>query len=577
MGFNSSRGGSAGSSGGTSPALPVAFQGSIPVFASINDLPTGASNGDQAFVISDLFEFDGTSWVLRVNGNNSILITDIDASQNAIDTDLGPAPTTDEVRRFHVLNSDNGLTFSSPSPINVVDAPYEEGDIIEAWTVTTRQPVNVTTTQPDNAPNTVRWIIEPGVIELERSSNGGLFNAITGGGFQGGNNTGCRWYNDEFAASGNTNFQSAYDSEIGNNFTTVTNEFVEPLSGPNAGTLIPFNGVSWQQGSPGGGFSVDVLTGTADVPSWSVQRVTQLNRINNVSTAPQFPDYALYDIGRGSRFNIIELSGTISSGWRTTGGQINQPANGSSGTMSFPRAYFLSHVQITTFSDAGAGGLAYVVDVEGSSDGINFTPLGTVNGVHGTAAVLAIPRAEYTDFRFTWVSSDFGSGIRGQDINFGIDYRTVSAPSSPEDAAEFKVVNDTNEVSIINTPTGKRLLEPGRSLLMAASNGVFYPVESLSLPIPEINNRAENGYVDIGNIRMQWGRAVTDGTGQVFVDFPVSFSDVNFSFTANAGNGGTVSMMYLGETTSGLQVIARNENGNAVMTSFSWIAIGLRP
>ena len=132
----------------------------------------------------------------------------------------------------------------------------------------------------------------------------------------------------------------------------------------------------------------------------------------------------------------------------------------------------------------------------------------------------------------------------------------------------------------MNTPSGKALLAPGRSITMVALGGVFYPSETLDPPfeaLPTINDQASSGYVDIGNTRMQWGRAVTDGTGQVFVNFPVSFSSVNFSFTANAGNGAPVSMMYFGEATNGLQVIARNDNGGTVMTSFSWQAIGIKP
>ena len=553
----------------------------IPAYATQSDLPADAVVGDRAFVISDLFEFDGTSWILSQAASGSVVITDIDATTSAVDIDLGQTPTTtDEVRRFHILSSDNPVTFSSgPSTVMTKDEPFIAGDLVEAWTVLQREPVLANTTQPNGSPNTVRWIIESGVIELERGPTGGLFNAISGGGFQSGNNTGCRWYNDEFAPAGNSNFQQAYDGAIGDNFTSVTNEFVEPLSGPNAGTLIPFNGVSWQQGG-GGGFSVDVSLGTIDVPSWSVQRITQLNRVNTVSSFSQFPDYNLYDIGSGNRFDLISLSGDISNGWRVTGGQINQPAQGSNGTMTFPQPYLLSHIQVTTFTDSGAGGQPYVIDVEGSTNGVDFTALGTVNGVHGTPSTLPITRAEYTDFRFTWVSSGFGSGIRGRDINFGIDFRTVNNPLNPETGDEFSVVNDTSDPAIVNTPSGKALLAPGRSTAMVALDGVFYPSETLDPPfeaLPTINDQASSGYVDIGNTRMQWGREVTDGTGQVFVNFPVSFSGVNFSFTANAGNGASVSMMYFSETTNGLQVIARNDNGGTVMTNFSWQAIGIKP
>ena len=193
----------------------------IPVYATQSDLPADAVVGDRAFVISDLFEFDGTSWILSQAASGSVVITDIDATTSAVDIDLGQTPTTtDEVRRFHILSSDNPVTFSSgPSTVVTKDEPFIAGDLVEAWTVLQREPVLANTTQPNGSPNTVRWIIESGVIELERGPTGGLFNAITGGGFQSGNNTGCRWYNDEFAPAGNVNFQQAYDGAIGDNFT----------------------------------------------------------------------------------------------------------------------------------------------------------------------------------------------------------------------------------------------------------------------------------------------------------------------------------------------------------------------
>jgi len=60
-----------GSSAGGASSLPVGFQGSIPVFSSQADLPAGANPGDQAFVISDLFEFNGTTNMWELSQANS--------------------------------------------------------------------------------------------------------------------------------------------------------------------------------------------------------------------------------------------------------------------------------------------------------------------------------------------------------------------------------------------------------------------------------------------------------------------------------------------------------------------------
>lgn len=82
---------------------------------------------------------------------------------------------------------------------------------------------------------------------------------------------------------------------------------------------------------------------------------------------------------------------------------------------------------------------------------------------------------------------------------------------------------------------------------------------------------------DRGAFREMSGRALTDGTGAVTLTFPQPFADVQYSFVVTAANGSTVSMMYLNETTDSLQVIARDNNGAAVPTSFSWFAKGLKP
>ena len=575
--------GSLASSGGG--GLPP---GSIPVYPDVSSLPSGANPGDQAFVISDLFEFNGTTnmWELIERGSApAIEIIEIDASQNPVVTDLGLAPSDNSlVNRYHVLNDSNQIDFiSNSSPVSLVDAPFQEGDIIEAWSVLTRRPIVTNFTQPDGQPNTVRWIIEPGVIELTRGSNGGLFNAITGGGFQSGNNTGCRWYNDEFAPAGNTNFQQAYDGAIGDNFTVVTNEFVEPLSGPNAGSLIPFNGVGWQVGG-GGGFSVDVSSGTEDIPSWSVQRITQSNRVNKVSSFSIVRNFNFYPIGSGNRVSEINLEGTINTGWRAPGGQHNQAANGSSGVMRFQQPFLLSAVQIQTFGDIGAQ--PYQVDVEGEVNGA-FVSIGSVNGVHGTDSVLDFARTEYTAFRFTWVSSGLGQGVRGGNINFGIDFRTVVTPTNPIDADEFRLINNTNQEALVNTPTGPQLLDPGRSLLLMACDGVFHPGESLQSGVPEapvennivtVINPDGSGYQDVGDIRRQWGIYPGGDNGTQLLSVP--FADTNYvvSLTCDArtgaapGDNGARLACVENKTTNQFGI---ETNGTAI--AFSWIAIGLKP
>ena len=89
----------------------------------------------------------------------------------------------------------------------------------------------------------------------------------------------------------------------------------------------------------------------------------------------------------------------------------------------------------------------------------------------------------------------------------------------------------------------------------------------------EIDDQSASNYVDIGNMRIQWGSQAQNSAGVIF---PQAFGATP-SVTASAGNTDAY-IGVSGVSTTGFNWGAYNFNGafsNA--TLFTWIAIGLKP
>mgnify|MGYP000265311272 FL=1 len=91
-----------------------------------------------------------------------------------------------------------------------------------------------------------------------------------------------------------------------------------------------------------------------------------------------------------------------------------------------------------------------------------------------------------------------------------------------------------------------------------------------------VNDQISSGYFDIGNMRIQSGRATSSG-GNVTVAFPMPFKDTTYSLVGTAANGADVNVTYDTDTTTGATFRTQETSGAGTNTSFSWQAIGEKP
>jgi hypothetical protein len=98
-----------------------------------------------------------------------------------------------------------------------------------------------------------------------------------------------------------------------------------------------------------------------------------------------------------------------------------------------------------------------------------------------------------------------------------------------------------------------------------------------------INDQAASGYVDIGNMRIQWGRNTQDTTAERTVTLPVAFANTSYTVTLTSDNGATALAFAPrvgtvgGKTTTNFKARMSLIDGTASGINFSWQAIGLKP
>jgi hypothetical protein len=86
-------------------------------------------------------------------------------------------------------------------------------------------------------------------------------------------------------------------------------------------------------------------------------------------------------------------------------------------------------------------------------------------------------------------------------------------------------------------------------------------------------------YVDLGNIRFQWGTNVLPSTQQRTVRLPVPFADATYSVTANVVDQSTSDdrPISIGTRTTTTFQARPTVNASVSASPFNWIAIGLKP
>jgi len=96
-----------------------------------------------------------------------------------------------------------------------------------------------------------------------------------------------------------------------------------------------------------------------------------------------------------------------------------------------------------------------------------------------------------------------------------------------------------------------------------------------------IEDKADSNYMDIGNMRIQWGLCPQGATGIETVTLPAAFANSTYRVTATARFLGSdprfVSLPNTGRTNTTFRAQSVDGNGANSSASFEWMAIGLKP
>jgi hypothetical protein len=119
---------------------------------------------------------------------------------------------------------------------------------------------------------------------------------------------------------------------------------------------------------------------------------------------------------------------------------------------------------------------------------------------------------------------------------------------------------------------------------MRIDNPSFNPgglnkVESASFVTATTISNSNGSYIDIGDVRYQWGTTSTGGTGSRTLALPSAFLNAEYSFTANItgiNDSASRTVNIDTKTTSSINVRVTS-NGSGSGAAFNWIAIGLKP
>jgi hypothetical protein len=131
------------------------------------------------------------------------------------------------------------------------------------------------------------------------------------------------------------------------------------------------------------------------------------------------------------------------------------------------------------------------------------------------------------------------------------------------------------EIAAIPVGTDGQVLQANSAL----ANGMQWATLPAAIAI---NDQATDGYVDIGNMRIQWGIAGS-ASGLRTVTLPAPFRDTGYTVTANtdsaAGDPPLLNRLVMlgGKTTGSFKGRAVKGDNTDSNFAFQWQAIGLKP
>jgi hypothetical protein len=282
--------------------------------------------------------------------------------------------------------------------------------------------------------------------------------------------------------------------------------------------------------------------------------------------------------------------------WKSGGG-------GSGGSVSVTKASIglgnvTNDAQVKRSEMGVAGGVA-TLDPSTGKVYVAQMPIGivTVAGVANQTARLALPKstnlmiALQADTTNEWmINANADPAVAANWIDCGSYASKIISVNGQTAGAITIDLASLNGVPKTTTVNGKALstnitLAIGDIITLNGDSSSYIGGDGTLHQLPtstSMNDKSTNGYFDIGNMRVQWGRVVTGASGSETVTLPIAFANNTYSTTVTmlATQAMVVGMIY-SQTTTNFTVRKVFYNTGGVFGSagewFNWIAIGLKP
>ena len=218
---------------------------------------------------SDIVDLQN-GFAAMVSGSTPVI--NVDATAAPANVDLG-TNADGVVTILNMFDLTNGGVITSADPINGETnlANYSQADQVLAIPNSLNAPDPVSATQPNNAPDTVIFEIVPGVVELQRSRNGGWFNRVVETSFAD-NPAGTEWRQTTTGTF--TDFAAALNNQIGNE---IVNAPALQMRVIESGDIYDIDVTSWQNGGGGGFAAIATLNGAVSGDGWTLSLIPEVS------------------------------------------------------------------------------------------------------------------------------------------------------------------------------------------------------------------------------------------------------------------------------------------------------------
>ena len=427
------------------------------------------------------YVFDNTIWVNTTDGHIYRGISDLEVSAQGIPGNELPSDetlNTDQLGEAYKVTNDSSPMFTSTvAVVGDVDHNEKEGLLI---TVPSKEFIPGTLVlvadQPDNAPNTEQWTINPNV-DLRRGPTGGLYNAAAGQtSWSGGNATNTLWRNDTNTTP--TGFQNSYDGAIGD---FILDPAYDNVYVTDTGTGLeygPFTFTHWQDGG-GGGFAVSNQMTTPEqiLEAWEVIDPRPEVRTGTFSS---FRQRNLSNVT-----TVLNVAGDFTPGQGgNTGLTIQKFNNGFSGQsyvgLNTDQDFFfdpvlMSRIVVRAWNDTNSGDVDIRLTI--SNNGFNATSvtqtISQPGGGGNVSANFDFPIGEYNQVKLEIISGRW----RALGVNHQLEAPTFNIGGYQGAHDVLHLINSESELPLyvngVEEVPGLEL-EPKTTIQIARTDGLWY-------------------------------------------------------------------------------------------------------